>query len=227
MIQVPDNQRIEAASTLKRWQEWAVQSGMLLGASAREVIHSGWNSSTTATVCATTPRAVTHIVDQLDLDSLQDGDIIAEAGPGPGPIVQAVLRKVRARIIYIAVELKPEFAEYLEETITDSRLVVINDSAENLVEIVQRHGESAKRVVSSMPFSTNEAVTAKVLEQILEILDSKGKFVMANFKLKSMMRVIDAFGRENCKTDFVFNVPPPPLTLLTVQAQKPNGRKHS
>jgi len=213
---------IEAATEIGKWAEWVEQSRLLYGQWMNDVKRSGFLKSPTATAVATGPRGVKHVCEELELDRLGDGDMIVEVGSGPGPIVQGVLRQVRAEIIYVAIELNPSFATHLQKTVHDSRLQVVNESAANLSEIAHRYGNKADRVISSMPFSTDQRLTQSILEQIKAILSNDGSFVLANFTLESIMRVINFFGRKNCRTGWAMNIPP----LLTVHAKKPkeNGR---
>jgi phospholipid N-methyltransferase len=221
MIERAQNGHLKEVSALTEWKEWVAESRLLFGEWRQDLRKSGYTGSPTATAFATTPRGVRHVCNELKLDELRDGDIVAEAGTGPGTLMKGVLRKVRADIRYVAIELNTTLAEHLEDTFDDSRVVVVNDSAEKLAEIVHRYGSSARRVISTMPFSTNKKRTDTVLGQVKEVLTPDGQFLMANFTIDSILAVIGAFGRENCETGFAFNIPP----LLTVLAKNPKNGK--
>lgn len=226
MIERAKNGHLQDVSSLSKWREWVQDSGLLISELRPDLRLREMKRlirSPIATVFATMPTGVEHVCNELKLDELQDGDIVAEAGTGPGTIMRGVLRRVRADIRYIAVELKPKLAQHLDESFDDSRIVVVNESAENLAEIIRRHGDSARRVISTMPFSTDDQQTKKVLGQIKESLTADGLFLMGNFNPISIVKVIEAFGREHCETGFATNIPP----LLTVLAKNPNGNgKH-
>jgi phospholipid N-methyltransferase len=220
MIQKSEGRRIQQASLAEIREEWKAQSIMLTEEWLNDMKSRKSIFTPTSAAVTTTPRVVEGICKLLNLESLKDGDIVAEAGPGPGPFVQAVLRRVRAKITYVAIELNPKFANHLEDTIDDSRLVVVNENAENIGKIVQKYGNKVQRVISSMPFSNNKEVTQHILAQVNDLLTPEGSFLMANFLPKSIRLVKDSFGKENCKTDYFFNSPPTPPVILTVVASK-------
>lgn len=225
MIQRSDDRRIRPASLTEIREEWKTQSLMLTEQWFNDMVSRKSIFTPTSATATTTPRVVERICKLLDLGSLKDGDIVAEAGPGPGPFVQAILREVRAKITYVAIELNTKFASHLEETVDDSRLVVVNESAENIGTIVRKYGSKVQRVISSMPFSNDEKLTHGILTQIKDLLTPEGKFLMANFMPKSRRLVKNAFGEENCETDFFMNSPPTPPLILTVLANKPPQTK--
>lgn len=216
MLENGKNGHENGVSSFRKWKEWMSDSGLLIG-ELREDFRGKLLKSPTATVFATMPPAVEHVCVELRLDELQDGDIIAEAGTGPGTIMREILRKVRKNIRYIAVELKPKLAQHLKDSFNDPRVVVVNESAENLAEIIRRHGDAARRVISTMPFSTDERRTEKILAQVKQILSPDGIFVMGNFNPISIVRVVETFGRQSCETGMARNVP----ILLTVTARNP------
>lgn len=224
MIQRSENRRINQATLAEIREEWKNQSIMLSEQWLSDMKARKSIFTPTSAAVTTTPRVVERICKLLNLGELKDGDIVAEAGPGPGPFVQAILRKGRAKITYVAIELNQKFSEHLEDTVDDSRLVVVNQSAENIESIVKKHGHQVKRVISSMPFSNDEELTKNILSQVIDILSPDGKFLMANFSPKSRRLVKNSFGEDNCETDFFFNSPPTPPLILTVMASKPAKR---
>lgn len=228
MIQkTSEERRIHQASIEEIREEWKNQSIMLTEEWLNDMKKKRSFMTPTSAAVTTTPRVVKKICSILDLQSLKDGDIVVEAGPGPGPFVQAVLREVRVKIDYIAIELNEKFANHLKKTVDDSRLIVINESAENIEKIVRKYGSQARRIISSMPFSNNRTLSLDILSQVREILSTDGKFLLANFVPKSARLVEEAFGKENCKKDFFMNSPPTPPFILTVLASKAGQRKAS
>lgn len=185
----------------------------------RELIEDGYWKSPTATGFATMPPAVDHICKRLGLDTLKDGDIIVEIGPGPGPMPQTILRAVRNDIQYIAIELNGKFAGHLKKEIRDPRLTVLNDNALQIGSISREMRMKARLILSSMPFSSDQSLTESILNQSRdEVLREDGQLLMWNFNPSSVIRVLKAFGRENCTLRGTpLNFPP----LLTVLANKP------
>src|SRR5437016_9563421 len=56
-------------------------------------------------------------------------DLIVEYGPGVGSITAEVLRQMRPDATLIAIEMNPDFVQYLRSSFTDKRLRVVEGSA--------------------------------------------------------------------------------------------------
>lgn len=207
--------RISEINRREEWVEWGRQSGHLLKSWVSQVWHDGLWESTTATALATMPTGVDKIVDMMHTDRLEDGDAIVEIGAGPGPLPQAILRKVSADIRYIVVELNPDFANLLNK-IPDDRLEVVNCSGERIVELMDQRRIQAAHVLSSMPFSSNEDLTRSIISQSEEVLKDEGALTVWNFRDRSLALVEELFGEEHCRRRSAVNIP----LLKIIQATK-------
>lgn len=127
--------------------------------------------------------------------------VIVEYGPGVGGITAEVLRHMRADATLIAIEMNPDFVRYLESAIEDQRLRVIEGSAAQVEEILQRFGFlRADYIISGIPFST---IPAPEREQILrkthDVLEPGGAFLVYQFStrvLQDLQRVFGYVGRK-------------------------------
>jgi phospholipid N-methyltransferase len=91
--------------------------------------------------------------------------VIVEYGPGVGGITAEVLRRMRPDALLIAIEMNPDFVSYLRGALTDTRLRVVEGSAESVDEILRRYGQrQADYIISGIPFST---IPAPAREHIL------------------------------------------------------------
>src|SRR5690242_11990585 len=91
--------------------------------------------------------------------------VIVEYGPGVGGITMEVLRRMRSDGALIAIEMNPDFVTYLRGAIDDTRLKVIEGSAEEVDQVLHRCGYTrADYIISGIPFST---IPAAVRERIL------------------------------------------------------------
>jgi len=214
-------EKLAPCSNAKRWFEWSEQSLLLFLNWITEVSKNGYWGSPTATWFATTPWAVNEICQQMAIDSLQDGDLLVEIGPGPGPMAQYILRNTRREIEYLAIELNPNYARHLERKIHDPRLRVVNEDAANIGEIVSELRKKARFVLSSMPFSRDEKTTQSILHQIRDqVLRPDGQLLVWNFTPASIEQVEAAFDAENCTRDRVRLNAPFLRTVLTIPSQK-------
>jgi phospholipid N-methyltransferase len=66
--------------------------------------------------------------------------LFVEYGPGVGTFCQPVLDRLRRDGTLLVIDLNPDFIEYLQHTITDSRFVAVHGSAADVEEIVRAHG---------------------------------------------------------------------------------------
>ncbi len=81
---------------------------------------------------------------------IEDNKIIVEFGVGHGNITKEILKNISPSSKLYAFEINDSFCKYVNETIVDSRLIIINDSALNL----RKHlNENIDAVISSIPLS--------------------------------------------------------------------------
>lgn len=220
MKQPSEHKYLQPCTEIRRWVECSDQSFQLFTNWLKEVIpQMKYKCSPTSSWIATLPNAVDDICDQLKINSLEDGDLIIEIGPGPGPMPQAILRKTRKKIEYLAIELNSDYVKSLRKRIHDPRFEVVNGNAIHISKIVAERRKIARLVLSSMPFSTNEEVTTSILTQIRDrVLKAQGKLMVWNFKTESIQKVEKEFKSENCQKGRVFfNAP----FLRTVLAERP------
>jgi len=82
---------------------------------------------------------------------LEGARLVVEVGPGTGVMTQALLNRIPFDATLLAFEINSRFSRYLKSNVADSRLDVINASAETLRKEVRRRGhERVDAVVSSL-----------------------------------------------------------------------------
>ena len=82
---------------------------------------------------------------------LEKARLVVEVGPGTGAMTQALLNRIPSDATLLAFEINSRFSRYLRLNVGDSRLDVINASAETLREEVRRRGyHHIDAVVSSL-----------------------------------------------------------------------------
>jgi phospholipid N-methyltransferase len=103
---------------------------------------------------------------------------VVELGPGTGGTTRAILRALPRRAHLLAIEINPDFVNYLK-AYPDPRLDVYLGSAEHIrgaLETLDHTRPDA--VVSGIPFSTMPAeVGRKILREIWDCLAPDGRFV--------------------------------------------------
>ena len=83
--------------------------------------------------------------------ALERARVVVEVGPGTGVMTQALLNRIPIDATLLAFEINSRFSRYLRSNVSDSRLDVINASAEMLKKEVHRRGyQRVDAVVSSL-----------------------------------------------------------------------------
>jgi len=127
--------------------------------------------------------------------------VIVEYGPGVGGITAELLRHMRPDATLIAIEMNPDFVQYLRGSLADRRLRVVEGSAESVEEILQRFGYSwASYIISGIPFSTiPAALRERILRKTRDVLEPEGAFLVYQFStrvLEDLRRFFGYVGRR-------------------------------
>ena len=122
--------------------------------------------------------------------------VIVEYGPGVGDITAEVLRRMRPDALLIAIEMNPDFVSYLRGALTDTRLRVIEGSAEWVDEILSRFGRrQADYIISGIPFSTIPAPRREsILRTTRAVLAPGGAFLVYQFSTRVLEDLKRIFG---------------------------------
>jgi phospholipid N-methyltransferase len=127
--------------------------------------------------------------------------VIVEYGPGVGGITSEVLRRMRADATLIAIEMNPDFVDYLRGSIKDRRLQVVQGSAAQVEEILRRFGYTrVDYIISGIPFSTiPAALREEILQKTRDALEPQGAFLVYQFStrvLRDLTRIFGYVGRR-------------------------------
>lgn len=122
--------------------------------------------------------------------------VIVEYGPGVGDITAEVLRRMRPDALLIAIEMNPDFVSYLRGALTDTRLRVVEGSAEWVDEILSRFGRrQADYIISGIPFSTIPApLRERILRNTRAVLAPGGAFLVYQFSTRVLEDLKRIFG---------------------------------
>ncbi|NLC69908.1 MAG: methyltransferase domain-containing protein [Desulfuromonadaceae bacterium] len=104
--------------------------------------------------------------------------VVVELGPGTGGTTKAFLKALPKEGRLLAIEINPDFVEVVSSN-ADSRLVVHQGSAEDIREVLTRHGLSAPNaVISGIPFSTMPpSLGRRIIQEVWDSLAPGGCFV--------------------------------------------------
>ena len=108
---------------------------------------------------------------------------IVEYGPGTGCITIELLKKARKDAKVICFETNKDLCYYLRKKIKDKRLIIVNDSAENIEKHLKRRKTSRiDYIIATLSFSTlGKGKKNEIMKETKKALDSKGKFVFCRY----------------------------------------------
>jgi len=125
---------------------------------------------TTGAISETSREVEIEIWNRLDLS----GKVFVEFGMGLGNITKEILTRIPKDAKLYSFEVNEDFCAKVKAEISDDRLVIINDGAEN---IRQHITEEVDNMVSSMPFTFfSKEKTDQILGASKEMLKSGGFF---------------------------------------------------
>jgi len=130
-----------------------------------------------ASITPTSPFGVKRVCRNINFDC---GDLIVEYGPGTGVFTNYLLKNMKSGSRLILIERNKNFDSILKRTIQDPRVVIFNDSAENVLETLRSCQESqADYIVSGIPFLLlNCLLKEKILYNTHRALKKGGKFLV-------------------------------------------------
>ena len=120
------------------------------------------------------------MVDPLPLHNAQ---VVVELGCGTGAVTETLLSQMPRKAVLLAFEINPRFSRYLKRRISDSRLVLINASAETLRDEVQRRGyQRVDAVVSSLALTMmSDRLRHAILSESSGLLHPTGVFTQYHY----------------------------------------------
>lgn len=167
-----------------------------------------------SSVVPTSKKTITHLVDRVH----RGRSIIVEYGSGTGVLAKALLAsgKLSPDSMLILIEKSDVFAAHLTTVLTDSRVHVFCDSAENVLDILRSSGETeVDYIFSSIPFSIMpKSVVIRILKASQQILADEGKFIILLASLKTIKLISTFFSIRT--TLEIANIPP----LIVIEATK-------
>lgn len=130
---------------------------------------------------------------------------IVEYGSGTGCITIELLKRARPDAKILCFEINKKFCKSLK----DKRLIVINDSAENIKKYLKKFNVGkVDYIVSGLPFSSLKPYEKYIiLKEAKNNLRNNGKFVVYQF-LSNLRKYIDYYFSKISIKFVPFNLPP-------------------
>jgi len=174
-----------------------------------------------ASVTPTSRFGVEKVLEKIDF---QKNKVILEYGPGTGNFTEPLLKNMTENSKLIAIEKNSDFCKVLQRSIQDPRLLLFEDSAENVLEILKSCNGAgdlkADCIISGIPFSLlSRRRKMALLKNTHAALKKGGKFLayQAFFQFPDILKVPleELFGDVQAQY-YMFSLPP----LLILEAVK-------
>jgi phospholipid N-methyltransferase len=149
---------------------------------------------------------INHMLGRVDWENTK---LFVEYGPGVGTFCQHVLARMTPDATYIAIDLNPDFIDYLSATIADNRFRAVLGSAADVEQIVRDSGfDHADYVLSGLPFSTlPSGVGPAIASATARVLRPGGAFLVYQFRAKVRDFLDPHFARIDQAMEY-WNIPP-------------------
>ncbi len=130
-----------------------------------------------ASVTPTSGVCVKRLCSKINFDQT---DLIVEYGPGTGVFSNFLLKNMKNDARLILIERNKDFGSILQRKLHDPRVIVVNDSAENVLETLRACKESqADYIISGIPFiMIKDEMKQKILYNTHRALKYGGKFLV-------------------------------------------------
>ena len=130
-----------------------------------------------ASITPTSPFGVRKVCEKIDF---KRRIVIIEFGPGSGVFSKYILRKMTRESKLILIELNKNFVTILQNRLRDQRVCIFNDSAENVLSILEAAEEpGADYIISGIPFSFIPFnAKNRILNNTYTALTKSGKFLV-------------------------------------------------
>lgn len=136
-------------------------------------------------------------------------DLMVEFGPGTGRFTFAALERLKPGATLIAIEPGDAFVEHLRSECGDPRLIVVQNEAQALPDILRSHGYGkVDCILSGLPFSTLAETDADTIAEISRgSLKPNGRFVAYQMR-RDIERYLRGKFKVVRKGYAVWNIPP-------------------
>lgn len=164
-------------------------------------------------VASFTPTSIFGIKKVCDKIDFEKNNVIVEYGPGTGVFTRYLLDNLTPDSTLILIERNLEFISILQNSFLDPRVIMYHESAENVVELLNRSGHSkADYIISGIPFSfLPHTLRDTIVKKSAACLKPGGKFLAYQtfFQLDKFLKdYLDIYFKK-VKTEFCIRNAPP------------------
>lgn len=148
-----------------------------------------------------------EMINSIDFENTS---CIVEYGPGTGSFTEKILARVKEDTIVILIEINKEFYNTLKELYGHKKnVIILNESAENIKEILEKYSvDKVDYVISGLPFaSLPENISNNILNETSEVIGESGQFITFQYTLFKE-KYIESFFNKVKHRRVIRNFPP-------------------
>lgn len=163
------------------------------------------NLKTVGTITRSSKYLCQAMIKHVDFDNAK---VIVELGAGDGVITEHILAAMKPDAKLLSFEVNKAFCDKIRE-INDPRLIVVEDSAENIESHLNKAGETEiDFVVSAIPFvSLPDELGYNIITKCRNLLKDGGLFIQVHYTMLAKKLYTEVFG--NIDINFApINIPP-------------------
>ena len=152
------------------------------------------------------PFVVDSVLKQIDWQAAR---VIVEYGPGVGTFTTRVLERMHPEATLIALETNPEFVRFLNGSLRDPRLRLVQESATEIDAVLARLGyPHADYVISGIPFKTlPHALRDTIVRKTHSVLRPSGTFLVYQLSSVVLPYLEKVFGRVSRDVELLNVIP--------------------
>lgn len=123
----------------------------------------------------------------LENIDFSNAKILVELGPGTGVFTKKIIDQMASDAILLVFELNDNFYSILKNTISDSRVHFIHDSAEKIEEYLMLHNlHHSDVIISSLPFANfPDNLRDSIINKSHDSLSEDGLFIQFQYSTQS------------------------------------------
>lgn len=161
-------------------------------------------------VGAVVPSSKYLAYEMINTIDFNNTECIVEYGPGTGAFTEKILARAKDTTTIILIEVNKEFYSILKELYGYKKnVIILNDSAENIENILKRYSiKKVDYIISGLPFtSLSKKISDKILNKTSEVIGDSGQFITFQYTLMKE-KYIESFFNDVGHSIVYRNIPP-------------------
>lgn len=140
---------------------------------------------------------------------MKDGVVIVELGAGTGAFTKEIIYRLPKNGILLVIEINNKLTEHLQKTISDKRVMIVEDDASNLSKHLEKFNlKKPDYIISGIPLGNLSWETRqKLFSEINNCLSDDGLFIQFQYFLASWFHIKKFFNAKIASYE-LRNLPP-------------------